>query len=194
VRATPWRRTDAPLRRPISAIREGRNTADGALRAGAYSWALEQARLLREGRWDEIDLGNVAEEIEGVARSEYHALQSHLARVIQHMLKWDDQEGRRARSWVGSIDVHRVRAGVRLGKRPGLKGELDELLADAYALAVAYARKDTGFSRAVFPERCPYNFETIMTRPFTWPDAPLATAALSSSLTSRERRRVTLPP
>lgn len=155
---------------PRSVTTDGRPTSP--YDADAYSWAMEQARLIREGRWNEVDLGNVAEEIESVARSEYHALQSNLARVIQHMLKWDYQEGRRTRSWVGSIDVHRVRAGLRLRKSPRLKGELDELLADAYALAVAYARKDTGFSRAVFPEACPYGFETIMTRPFAWPDSP----------------------
>src|SRR5918995_6322237 len=86
-----------------------------------YSWALEQARLIREGRWKEVDLDNVAEEIESVGKSQHDTLESCLARLIQHMLKWDYQEGKRTKSWVGSIDVHRVRATLRLEKSPGLK-------------------------------------------------------------------------
>ena len=33
-----------------------------------YSWSLEQARLVREGRWDAVDRANVAEEIESLGR------------------------------------------------------------------------------------------------------------------------------
>lgn len=140
----------------------------------AYSWALEQARLIREGRWGEIDRENVAEEIESVGTSQWHALQSSLARVIQHMLKWDYQGRLRSRSWVSSINVHRVRADVRLRKSPGLKGHLHEVLPEAYRLAVAYAERDTGLPRSAFPEGCPYDFETVMTRPFVGPDEPRA--------------------
>ena len=80
----------------------------------AYSWALEQARLIREGRWEAVDLDNVAEEIESVGKSQYDASDIALARVIQHMLKWDFQASKRTSSWVGSIDAHRVRANLRL--------------------------------------------------------------------------------
>ena len=33
-----------------------------------YSWSLEQARLLRESRWAQVDRENVAEEIESLGR------------------------------------------------------------------------------------------------------------------------------
>ena len=161
---------------PRSAVQSPQPVADlrpnGLYDTDVYSWALEQARLIREGRWDEIDLDNVAEEIESVGKSEHNALESSLARVIQHMLKWDYQEGKRTRSWVGSIDVDRVRATLRLEKNPGLKSELDDIMRSAYRLAVAYARKDTGLSRSVFPESCAYDFEAVMMRTFRWPDAP----------------------
>lgn len=54
-----------------------------------YSWARAQARLIREGRFEEVDAANVAEEIESVGRSERSSLRSYLARVLQHLLKWD---------------------------------------------------------------------------------------------------------
>ncbi len=33
-----------------------------------YSWLMEQARLIREGRWDAVDRDNLAEEIESLGR------------------------------------------------------------------------------------------------------------------------------
>src|SRR5262249_24097832 len=36
-----------------------------------YSWSLEQARLLREGQWAQIDRENVAEEIESLGREQF---------------------------------------------------------------------------------------------------------------------------
>src|SRR5260370_40648867 len=34
------------------------------------AWSLEQARLVREGRWDAVDRDNVAEEIESLGRAQ----------------------------------------------------------------------------------------------------------------------------
>ncbi|MFL4987997.1 MAG: DUF29 family protein, partial [Microvirga sp.] len=44
--------------------------------ADAYSWAFRQAQLLREGRFDEADIANIAEEIESLGRSERSTLRS----------------------------------------------------------------------------------------------------------------------
>ena len=38
-----------------------------------YGWTQEQARLLREGRFSEVDIGNVVEEIETGRESEPQA-------------------------------------------------------------------------------------------------------------------------
>jgi hypothetical protein len=54
-------------------------------------WTEEQARELRAAAnagWNApIDWENVAEEIESLGRSERHALASHVALVIEHLLK-----------------------------------------------------------------------------------------------------------
>ena len=41
-----------------------------------YRWAMEQAVLIRDRRFDEIDIINEADEIEDVGRSDYRALGS----------------------------------------------------------------------------------------------------------------------
>jgi len=38
--------------------------------ADFYAWTQEQARLLRERRWDDLDLANLVDEVESVGRGE----------------------------------------------------------------------------------------------------------------------------
>jgi hypothetical protein len=130
-----------------------------------YSWAFRQAQLLREGRFDEADIPNILEEIESLGRSEKSALRSSAARVIQHMLKWDYQPERRPRSWQTSIATHRVHVEQSLAANPGLKSQLPKVLAEAYRLGVALAVDETELERSAFPVRCPYDWDTVMSRP-----------------------------
>ena len=100
--------------------------------ADPYTWALEQAELLRGGRLDLIDTTNVADEIEALVHYLADKLRSDLSRVLQHLLKWDHQEEMRSRSWALSIREHRRRVARHLSKAPGLKSILAEVLEDAY--------------------------------------------------------------
>lgn len=143
-------------RRPTSAA--------PAYEADVYSWALHQAELLRTGRFAEADMANIAEEILDVGRSEYRALRSALARVIQHLLKWDFQPEWRSPSWRNSIRVQRLHARQTLKENPGLRHKLDEIVAEAYEMGIAYAVEDSGLEVEAFPARSPYDYDTIMTR------------------------------
>ncbi|TVQ86938.1 MAG: DUF29 family protein [Chromatiaceae bacterium] len=42
------------------------------------AWALEAAEHLRSGRLSEVDLNNVAQELEDMGKAQRHALSSHL--------------------------------------------------------------------------------------------------------------------
>src|ERR687883_164807 len=72
-----------------------------------YSWAIEQAALLRAGRIAEADVLNIAEEIDDVGNEQYDKLESALRIILIHLLKWDHQPERRSRSWWASIRVQR---------------------------------------------------------------------------------------
>src|SRR5437763_16983985 len=63
-----------------------------------YSWLMEQARHVRDGRWDALDRENLAEEIESLGREQFNKLESVLRVLMLHMLKWDYQPDRRSRS------------------------------------------------------------------------------------------------
>jgi hypothetical protein len=129
-----------------------------------YSWARHQSHLLLEGRIAEADCANIAEELADLGRSERRSLRRALGRVMQHLLKWDFQPSKRTASWQKSIDIQRVHASQDLRDNPSLKSELNDIVGEAYELAVRYVAKDTGLPRDAFPTSCPYTFEAVMTR------------------------------
>ena len=63
---------------------KGTRSYDGDI----VAWATEQARLLRSGRWDRLDFDHIAEEIEGVGKSEQRELASRMAVLLAYLLKW----------------------------------------------------------------------------------------------------------
>jgi hypothetical protein len=132
-----------------------------------YSWSQEQARAIREGRWDDIDRDNVAEEIESVGRTEFNSLVSALRVLMLHMLKWDHQPDRRSRSWGLTIEAQRAELDDVLSDNPGLRPRLDEALTRAYRRARIEAAQETGLDAATFPAKCPYSFEDVRSRRFS---------------------------
>ena len=134
-----------------------------------YSWALEQARLVREGRWAAVDRENVAEEIECLGREQFAKLRSALHVLLMHMLKWDHQPKRRSRSWVLSIQAQRIELEDVLDGNPGLKPRIAEAIGKAYRGALIGAMQETGLAKKDFPEQCPYTFDEITTREFLPP-------------------------
>ena len=53
-----------------------------------YQWTIEQADALRRRAVNELDYDNLAEEIEGVGRSERREIRSRLEILLIHLLKW----------------------------------------------------------------------------------------------------------
>jgi hypothetical protein len=137
-----------------------------------YGWAMYQADLIRAGRLSEIDLENVAEEIESVGRSEFRSLKSNLAQILLHMLKWDHQAELRSRSWVVSISKHRYAYLSDLKENPSLTPRLEEAKTDAYAHALNMAEGETGLPLKTFPADCPYDWTAILERQYLWHDLP----------------------
>ena len=131
-----------------------------------YSWSLEQARLLREGRTDALDRDNLAEEIESLGREQFNKLVGALRVAMLHMLKWDHQPAKRSRSWALSIKQQRFEIDNVLADNPGVKPRVAAAMVRAYRSARVDAAKETGLDEARFPETCPYSFDDITKRVF----------------------------
>ncbi len=129
-----------------------------------YTWVQEQVTLLRAGRLDEIDASNIAEELADVGREQYYRLESAIAVLTMHLLKWDHQPALRLRSWESTVREQRRRISKLLKKNPGLKSDLEEAIADAYEDGRDRASTETSLPYETFPVACPYSFEEMMTR------------------------------
>ncbi|HEV3183868.1 MAG TPA: DUF29 domain-containing protein [Xanthobacteraceae bacterium] len=131
-----------------------------------YSWSIEQARLLRESDWTQVDRENVAEEIESLGREQFNKLESAFRVLLLHILKWDYQPGRRSRSWIISIKQQRLEVDDVLADNPGLRPRIAEAIGRAYRKARLEAAKETDLEESAFPDACGYGFDDIMTRDF----------------------------
>lgn len=126
------------------------------------AWAEQQAKLLREGRFAQLDIAHLAEEIEDVGKSEQRELANRMARLLAHLLKWQMQPGRRGASW--EITIRNQRRGVarRLNETPSLRPKLEdpEWWAGVWDDATAQAAAETGL--ADFPDNCPWTAEQVL--------------------------------
>jgi hypothetical protein len=131
-----------------------------------YSWSLDQARLIRESRWDGVDRENVAEEIASLGREQFNKLESALRILVLHILKWDYQPAMRSRSWVLSIETQRLEIEDVLGDNPGLKPRIAEAITRAYRKGRLEAARETGLEKDAFPPVCPYGLADLTERAF----------------------------
>lgn len=131
-----------------------------------YSWVEEQVALLRAGRLSEIDAVHIAEELRDVGSEQYDRLESALAVLTMHMLKWDRQPERRSRSWANTIAEQHRRVERVLRRNPGLKGRLPEAIAEGYLDGRGRASTEMDVDVADLPASCPYSWDEMLTRPF----------------------------
>jgi hypothetical protein len=127
-----------------------------------FEWTAEVARLLREGRFAEVDAEHVAEEIEDVGKRDQRGVEGRLRVVIQHLLKWQVQPERRTRGWATSIRTHRLTLLKVFRQSPSLERHGREMLSDVYDEAVGVAMGEAGLARECFPATCPYTFEQVI--------------------------------
>jgi hypothetical protein len=108
-------------------------------------WSEEQARALRAAAnagWNApIDWENVAEEIESLGRSDRRALASHIAIVIEHLLKLQASPSTmRARGWTESVLRARGEIEQLLADSPSLRSEIAGMIAKGLPRARALVR------------------------------------------------------
>ncbi len=134
-----------------------------------HSWALQHAGLIRAGRWDQIDQGHLAEELEDMGASKQQQLESRLRVLLGHLLKWQYQPHLRGRSWQATVKEQRYAIMRLLQKNPSLQSKWDETLKDAYRLGVLLAVRETNLEESTFPEICSYTQAQILGDDY-WPD------------------------
>ncbi|OKH19779.1 DUF29 domain-containing protein [[Limnothrix rosea] IAM M-220] len=129
-----------------------------------HAWTQQQAELLRNQDFSDLDWSNIAEEIESMGRSEKRQLESRLEVLMMHMLKWQYQPNRQSRSWQFTIKEQRLRIEKLLSENPSLRSQLQQYVEKSYPLAVLRAERETGLSD--FPVECPFELEEVLEKSY----------------------------
>lgn len=108
-----------------------------------YHTAVAIRDALQEGYVTEATAG-LEELIDALSRSEERAIESHLIRLMQHIIKWYVQPERRSHSWVATIREARKQVRRLQTRHPRFTDVYlrERLWADCYDSAINEAEKD----------------------------------------------------
>ncbi|WP_375428244.1 DUF29 domain-containing protein [uncultured Sphingomonas sp.] len=141
-----------------------------------YEWTQRQAAMLRRMAADrvnsELDLENLAEEIESVGGSNKREVKSRLTTILIHMLKiayspaYEPLNG-----WRGTVTTQRDDLLAILEQSPSLRNVVRERFVDAYKRAADETRlSHIDLTLAPIPTACPFDLEEQVLDPDWLPE------------------------
>jgi len=125
-------------------------------------WLASQIDSLKSHQWDDLDIDNLIEELEGLDQSNKRELDSYLVLILTNLLKWEFQPLSRSGNWKGSICFGRKRIARLFRDQPSLQPYVLEILQEAHTDALEIALLETGLPADVFPTECPYSADQIL--------------------------------
>ena len=131
-----------------------------------FAWTQQQVNLLTHQRWHELDVENLIDELEVMARRDRREMINRLIILIAHLLKWKFQPDHQSGSWRGSIQEERLQLNGLLEDSPSLHQQFIESLEKAYPQAVKLASKETELPTTKFPNECPYELAQLLDEDF----------------------------
>ncbi|VXD23666.1 conserved hypothetical protein [Planktothrix serta PCC 8927] len=127
-----------------------------------YGWTQQQAKLLREGALDHLDIINLAEEIQSLGKQQRQELKNRLGILLGHLLKWQFQPNKRSKSWFVTLREQRREIGYLLTENPSLKPYLPEALHKGYQSGIDLAVRETSLNDQDFPTECLYTLDEVL--------------------------------
>ena len=138
-----------------------------------HAWTRQQAAALRAKDWDALDLEHLAEEVDDLGNAIEHAIESHLERLLFHLLKLHhDPATRPRRGWRVSVAHARHEIAKYVRRNPGLQHYPAQVLPEAYRHARRQAALALDRPLATFPETCPWALEEVLNEDW-WPEEGL---------------------
>ena len=144
-------------------------------------WLEENLKLLENREYDMVDWENLLEEIRDMGQRHLDAVISQMARIMEHLYKWENYRYREyvGNSWINSIHQARGKLELAFKRYPSLrvKARDRENIQTAWEVAVSnlirwfekpinhdLAQKYFGRipTEKDFPKNCPYTFEQIL--------------------------------
>jgi hypothetical protein len=124
------------------------------------AWLEVMAKLIREHRFAELDDIHLGEFLTDMARRDRREVESRLAVLIAHLLKWTHQPERRSGGWRVTVEIQRQELAALL-ESATLRNHAEAILPQAYAKGVRQATAETGLPMTSFPSACPYTLDQL---------------------------------
>lgn len=131
-----------------------------------YAWTQEQAKLLYNHEWSQIDIPHLIEEIASLGKQQRQELRQRLSILLGHLLKWHYQPQHRSRGWLATLRIQRLELADLLEDNPSLNPYLEQVLARAYLKGIELAVRETDLPNSTFPADCPYRLIEILDHQF----------------------------
>lgn len=125
-------------------------------------WTSAQIELLRAKQFDRLDLENIIEELESMARAERREFKHRIEQLTMHLLKCKLQPEVISGIWLSTIREHRYRIADFLEDMPSLKPTLDDAIEKSYVHAAALAACETGLPQSAFPASRPFAKDQLL--------------------------------
>ena len=131
------------------------------------AWTQQQSELLRQGRWQEVDLDHLVQELDGMGKSNHRELENRLVVLIAHLLKWEFQLNQLqdqwkefdGRSWRKTIIEQRIQIERLMQDCTSLSSHFDTILQQAFSTALKLVYKETQLPPSTFHHECHYSSE-----------------------------------
>lgn len=125
-------------------------------------WLEETVKILRNKKFEALDLDNLIGELEDLGREKKNAVASLLEQVIRHLLLlqyWTIEAGRNKIHWQGEIYSFRIQLKRRM--TGNLRNHLDSELESIYQDTSGFVKIKTQ-NYADLPCQCPYTLEQLL--------------------------------
>ena len=125
------------------------------------AWLESMADLIADGQFDDLDYIHLREYLIDMARRDRREVESRLAVLIAHLLKWEYQPSRRSGSWRATIVTQRQEL-TSLLESGILRNHAEATFDRSYARGLEQAVAETGLRPDQFPADCPDSLDAIL--------------------------------
>ena len=128
-----------------------------------YLWTKQQTEALKAGRLNELDLVNLADEVESLGIRERRDLRQAFGVMLLHLLK--REYGPEGHGYEPTYK-ERILIQATLESSPSLLEQIPERVTAAYETARRLAISETELPPQAFPEICPWTPEQLLDEAF----------------------------
>ena len=125
------------------------------------AWIDRTAEQIGRGAYSEIDYEGLRELLESMANRDRRRVEGRIKRLIEPILKWEHQPGRRGNSWRRTI-VEQQQSLADDVSAGSLRRHAVEVLPEAYRKAAVLASAATGLPEDAFPPVCPWSLDELL--------------------------------